>query len=205
MIAFVRTLYLSTRLFRLLGGLVLAFVVGYFVPLVVALAKAGVLALAAAALVDGWMLWRGGGIRARREAPDRFSNGDENPVELVLANDYGFPVRLDVIDEVPVQFQVRDERFGLALGSGEEQRLRYTLRPTERGEYRFGAVIAYAAGPIGLLLRRFRTDADQRVQVVPVVHPDAALRLPRHQQPARRGRRQARPTARADDGVRPDP
>lgn len=169
MITFLRSLYLSTRLFWLLGGLVLAFVVGYVVPPVVALAKAGVLVLAAAAVVDGWMLWRGGGVRARRKAPDRFSNGDENPVGLVLANDYGFPIRLDVIDEVPVQFQVRDERFRLALGAGEEQRLRYTLRPTERGEYHFGAVLAYAAGPVGLLLRRFRTDADQLVRVYPSV------------------------------------
>ncbi|MEP0548366.1 MAG: DUF58 domain-containing protein [Rhodothermales bacterium] len=167
MVRFLRSLYLSTRLFWLLGGLVLGFVVGFFVPWVTALAKGGVLALAAASLVDAWMLWRSGGIRARREAPDRFSNGDENPVDLVLANDYGFPVRLDVIDEVPVQFQVRDERFGLALGAGEERRFRYTLRPTERGEYHFGAVLAYAAGPIGLLLRRFRAEADQQVQVYP--------------------------------------
>ncbi len=165
---FLRSLYLSERFFWVLGALVLAFVVGYFVPVAFALAKAGALGLGAAAVVDALMLWGGrGGLRAERTAGERFSNGDENPVEVEVENGYGFPVRVTLIDEVPVQFQVRDERFALRVEAGATARLRYTLRPTERGVYHFGAVLAYAAGPIGLLLRRFRADADRRVAVYP--------------------------------------
>ena len=165
---FVRDLFISTRFFWLLGGLVLAFVVSYFVPVLFPLAQVATVALGVAVLLDAWMLWgRGGHVEARRDAPARFSNGDENPVGLELRNDYGFPVRLTVLDEAPVQFQLRNERVPLTLAPGEEQRMTYHVRPTERGEYHFGSVLAYAAGPIGLALRRFRADADQMVQVYP--------------------------------------
>ena len=74
-----------------------------------------------------------------------------------------------MIDEVPVQFQVRDNGFVTALSPGEEKTLRYTLRPTERGAYRFGVLNLYAASPLRLALRRFRTAEEGEAAVYPSI------------------------------------
>jgi uncharacterized protein (DUF58 family) len=45
--------------------------------------------------------------------------------------------------------------------------LKYTLRPTRRGEYSFGAVNVFAETPLGLVQRRFRFDEAVTVPVYP--------------------------------------
>ena len=76
-----------------------------------------------------------------RMIPERLSNGDENPVHLQLQNRYPFSVKLEVIDELPMQFQKRDFSIKLQLKPGENRLLNYHLRPVERGEYQFGNVL----------------------------------------------------------------
>jgi len=48
------------------------------------------------------------GIKANRALPQKFSNGDDNPVYVNMENNYSFDVDLKLIDEIPVQFQRRD-------------------------------------------------------------------------------------------------
>jgi len=88
---------------------------------------------------------------------------------LTVRNAYRFKVRARVIDEVPVQFQVRDNGFVVLLAPGAEKILRYTLRPTERGAYAFGHVNLFAESSLGLLLRRFRTGAEAEAAVYPSI------------------------------------
>ena len=67
------------------------------------------LLLALAIAMDGLLLFaKRKGISARREAADRFSVGDPNKVAIHLRNHYVFPVRVSVIDELPIQFQERN-------------------------------------------------------------------------------------------------
>jgi len=107
------------------------------------------------------------GLRAARELPERLSNGDENPVTLRLQNAYPFPVSTVVIDEFPVQFQLRDTVFTCKVPAGGENTIRYTLRPTKRGAYGFGVINVYVRGPIGLLSRRYKAGVPIEVPVYP--------------------------------------
>lgn len=119
-------------------------------------------------LLDVLLLYRlSGGIVAKRETPDKLSNGDANAVSIYLENRYGFAVRLEVIDEIPFQFQKRDLLFRSQLASGERQILRYELRPTKRGEYEFGAVNVFVISFLGLIKRRFRFSEGKTVPVYP--------------------------------------
>jgi uncharacterized protein (DUF58 family) len=118
--------------------------------------------------VDGIMLFRPKkGIFARREVPERLSNGDDNPLSIYLENHYDFPARIQIIDEIPFQFQKRDLMFKTTLGVTETQILAYNLRPTKRGEYSFGAVNVYVKSPIGLLKRRYQFSQDKMIAVYP--------------------------------------
>jgi len=155
-------------LFIALGGVTVLFVLAYIVPALLGVARIALVALAGLVAVDLFLLYRARrGVRASREAPEKLSNGDENEIRVHLENYYRFPIRASVVDELPFQFQKRDAEFELAIPSGERKILSYSIRPTERGEYTFGAVHVYVAGPIGLVRRRFSFAQDQMAPVYP--------------------------------------
>jgi uncharacterized protein (DUF58 family) len=53
------------------------------------------------------------------------------------------------------------------LSSHNKHKISYNLRPTERGDYTFGALNIFTASPIGLVQRRFQFDEQQTVPVYP--------------------------------------
>ena len=102
------------------------------------------------------------GINGSRILPEKFSNGDQNPIQLSIENFYTFPIFINIIDEIPQQFQVRNFSILKKLEASSKFELQYELRPTERGEYHFGKLNIYASSIFGLISRRF-TFNDQAV------------------------------------------
>jgi uncharacterized protein (DUF58 family) len=107
------------------------------------------------------------GLHGNRKTPEKLSNGDDNEIRLSLENFYPFVARLNIIDEIPHQFQRRDLNFELSLKPGESKIIKYYLRPVKRGEYSFGAVNVFVSSRIGFFSRRFRFSADALVPVYP--------------------------------------
>lgn len=167
-VIFFRSLYLSRRLFVVLSVLVGCSVLGYFWPVLVAVVRAVLPAVALLLAVDVLFLYRTrDGVVARREVPARLSNGDDNEILVRLENRYPFVLHAEVIEELPVQLQVRDARLRLRTAPGEARVLRYTVRPVERGSYEFGVVNVYASTPLGLASRRYRAGEGRQVPVYP--------------------------------------
>ena len=106
-------------------------------------------------------------IFAKRSMADRFSNGDENEVRLDIENRYGFATTLQIIDEIPHQFQRRDVLFNLALQAKTQKHIIYHLTPTKRGAYSFGQIQVFAASPIHFFTRKFTLDRAVDVPVYP--------------------------------------
>ncbi|HEX4956679.1 MAG: DUF58 domain-containing protein [Chitinophagaceae bacterium] len=102
-----------------------------------------------------------------RRLPERFSNGDENDVTLIITNQYPFTIHAEVIDELPVQFQKRDFSLKEKWKPGEEKELHYKLRPVERGAYYFGNLYVYVRSLFGLVERRFTHTEGAMVPVYP--------------------------------------
>lgn len=107
------------------------------------------------------------GLFAARTHAERLSNGDDNPIRIDIQNFYEFQVRVEVIDEIPHQFQRRDILFFAKLVAGGSRIIRYNLKPLKRGEYEFGSINVYASSPIGMVKRRFRFDERKIVPVYP--------------------------------------
>lgn len=129
---------------------------------------AALLVLLALLLVaDIAMLWTRRGFTATRQCDMRFSNGDDNPVVIEAENSYPFPIKLNIIDEIPHIFQRRDINFGIRLKAGENGTVSYMLRPTKRGVYNFGHIRAFVVSPIGLVQRRFTCGEPIDVAVYP--------------------------------------
>ena len=104
---------------------------------------------------------------AKRIMADRFSNGDDNKVEVQVKNTMSFNVQMEVIDELPEQFQMRDWVLRESFGPNEQKNIVYHLRPVERGEYHFGRLIIYVKSLLGLMRRRVNIDAEEMVPVYP--------------------------------------
>ncbi len=103
----------------------------------------------------------------KRKVPERFSNGDENKVLLIIQNNYSFTVKTEIIDELPIQFQNRNFSIMQLLKAGEEKEVTYFLRPVERGAYYFGKLHVYIQSLLGLVEKRFTVDVDTMVPVYP--------------------------------------
>lgn len=118
--------------------------------------------------LDIYILYRNKyGIEAQRLTSKRLSNGDENPIQIEVKNNYGFGVKLRVIDEIPFQFQLRDKDFRLFLNPAAVKSIHYNLRPTKRGEYDFGFIRVYVGSPLCLVNKRYNFDGAQILPVYP--------------------------------------
>ena len=95
-------------------------------------------------------------VLVRRSLPEKLSNGDLNKVAIYITNNHFFKLWVEIIDEIPVKFQIRDFTVRMVLKPGEEQIINYSLIPKERGEYVFGFTNAYLSTPIRLWSRRIK-------------------------------------------------
>lgn len=165
---FIRSLYFTNRFYLSLAGLVCLFVLAFFLPLLLILAKIAFGVLVVLTLADLLLLFSNrSGFFASRSMQEKLSNGSDNDVYLYLENKYTFAVHTKVIDELPFQFQERDSLFRAAIGKGRTQIIHYTVRPTKRGSYQFGAINVYVLSALQLIKRRYRFGQDQEVPVYP--------------------------------------
>ncbi len=109
------------------------------------------------------------GITARRILPDKFSNSDQNPVPITINNTYAFKTFIEVVDELPVQFQKRDFIHKTVLQPNQVYDYEYMVRPVDRGEYFFGHLNIFASSALKIVKRRFRFQKHQMVMVYPSI------------------------------------
>lgn len=162
-----RRIYLDQRFFLAMTALVLLFIIGQYLNLVFLLAKITTLLFIVAVLLDFVLLFGDENISAQRKTPSRLSNGDENMLWITIEQNYNFPVELEIIDEIPHQFQKRDFMVKKKLEAKQKYKFSYTMRPTQRGEYSFGALNIYAISPIHLIKKRYSFDQGKMVAVYP--------------------------------------
>jgi len=151
-----KRLYLEQNFFYALITIITLFIVSYLIPSLFGVTKVLLLSLFILTFLDFIILFfTKKGVQAKRILPEKFSNGDENTIEIHLKNYYTFKISTKIIDEIPYQFQVRDFLIKRNIKASSNKAFKYELRPTERGEYWFGKLIVYAQSPLKLISRRF--------------------------------------------------
>ena len=144
------------------------FVLSFVFPRLFNIVKLLLLLLATITILDAIILFAGKrGVVGKRILPEKLSNGDLNAIQLEIYNYYTFSVNITIIDEIPEQFQVRDFNILRKLDASSTSRLKYQLRPVERGEYHFGRLNIYVTSVFGLIARRFVTNEDAMVPTYP--------------------------------------
>ncbi len=163
-----KSFHLNNIVYYIGGIAAVVFVLSYFQPALYRIGGLLLLLLLVAILIDMLLVYsKKNGIMAERIAGDRFSIGDENKVVLTLHNNYGFPVRTSLIDELPFQFQERKWMRKAKLERDKPHQLEYHLRPTTRGEYAFGNINLFVHAPLQLVKRHYIFPAEHVVKVYP--------------------------------------
>jgi uncharacterized protein (DUF58 family) len=167
---YLHEIYLPTRFFVAATGLGSFYVVAFFMPNLEAAASAALAVFGAIIALDLLLLYAGNiRMQSHRQMPKFFSLGDDNNVKIRLQHSFPMPLRLDVIDEQPVQLQKRDFELSLWLSGGEERILNYTITPQNRGEYKFQDLHVFVRTFLGLVQRRITNTEPSVVPVYPSV------------------------------------
>ncbi len=164
---FFKHTYLTFRFFLIAMAFVALFILAYIYPGLLSLVTALFFVALGLVVVDLILLFKQKGISASRLLPEKLSNGDDNPIALTLQNNYNFKTDVQLIDELPFQYQKRDFEISVHLNKHDQKKINYTLRPLERGEYYFGNLNIYVNSPIGLVTRRFQFAKDVMVPNYP--------------------------------------
>jgi len=165
---FIKSLYLEREFFFAYAMIIILFIVSFLVPAIFEISKILMLILLVFTFLDVLILYSAKkGISAKRICPDKLSNGDENPIIIELKNHYTLAIKVNIVDEIPIQFQKRDFKIIRKLKPTSQDSFQYSLRPTERGEFWFGKLIVYVQSPIRLISRRFNLSEKQMVPSYP--------------------------------------
>ncbi|HZH70211.1 MAG TPA: DUF58 domain-containing protein [Flavobacteriaceae bacterium] len=165
---FLKNLYLEKRFFTVLLVIAILFVTAFFFENLFWLAQFLFYGFLIVTLLDIWLLFRNKkGISASRKLPEKLSNGDENVIEIHLINHNSFTATLKIIDELPVQWQIRDFLITSEIEPSEEKTLSYTVIPTERGEHHFGNLNIFSKSKLQFVSRRQQFDVAAMVPNYP--------------------------------------
>jgi len=167
---FLKYLFLNINTFKFLTGITILFIVAQFYNPLFLVAQIALLTFLVCFCIDAFIVFKPKkGIEAQRIVAPKLSNGSNNSIKLFIESFFPYPIKCFVVDEVPHQFQVRDINFETTIETLQTKQLQYVLRPTERGDYNFGAINIYVFGRLGLVMRKFVFDANRNVPVYPSI------------------------------------
>lgn len=167
MFKLIKSLYTTARLFYAVTLIALLFLISNWVEGLFAITWLLVFLLFLLILMEAIMLFKNSAFKATRILPEKFSNSDENEVFLKIENHYSFLIYINLIDELPVQFQKRDFLIKTQAKAQDKKTLSYIVKPVDRGEYIFGNLNCFVSSPIRLISRRFIFNKEQMVKVYP--------------------------------------
>ena len=168
---FFRSLLLGKRIQYGIGAIVVLFAAAFAFEFLLPIAKAVLLVFVAMCIVDVLLVHHPRmKFQAERRTPEYLSLGSINPVYVSI--DYSSPIdlRVELIDELPYQFQERNmsHRFSLSRSQARHE-LKYTIRPTERGEHHFGHINLIVRSYLDLFARRVSVDLAETLHVLPSI------------------------------------
>jgi len=165
-----RNLYLGSRFFYFFAGIILMFIVGFKYYALFILGKVFLVVFTCFVGLDiFWLFQKSNSVIAARQLPKLFSLADENKITIALQNNAARKLSVEVVDELPFQFQVRDHSLHVDLQQGEARAMEYHLKPFKRGEYHFGNLNLFISSILGLVSRRVVVPAEAMIPVYPSI------------------------------------
>lgn len=106
---------------------------------------------------------------AERSHSNLLSLGDKNKIHIRIRNKSNYKFNLKIIDELPVQLQIRDFAMYMEIDKKESRNLEYEIFPTSRGKYLFGNIHIYIHSRLGLVSRKISFETESEIAVYPSI------------------------------------
>lgn len=165
---FWKNIFLTPLLIYGFLAVAVLYVVSFIYPEFTDIAEIALVAMSVFVVIDLILLLTSKkGLTGKRILNEKLSNSDNNEVKIQLRNHYGFRIRYNLLEELPVQFQIFDFNMSGLLSPNKEVDLKYNLKPNERGVYKFGNTNGFVQSPIGLLQRRVILKTQAEIKVYP--------------------------------------
>jgi uncharacterized protein (DUF58 family) len=162
------SVFFGKRFYRFMAVIIFLFVVSYGISFFFNIAVLALALFLLAAFLDYLLLFaKQNPVAVQRILPDKLSNGDENTIQWQIKNNYPFRARLQLLDEFPEPWQIRDFGIRTRLEPDEKTSLGYIVRPKERGEFFFGDLHLFIKTPLQLIIRRKTFSAKESIRVFP--------------------------------------
>ena len=162
--------YLSNRFFAVIAVVIVVSVLGFWAPFLFYLAVILLTAAVGAVAYDAYLLYVAvTRVTATRSTPKVLSLGDVMNIRVRVTYRGRQPVRVELIDELPADLQIRDHRIPFELAPGDEKELIYPIRPMTRGEYEFGNINLFLTTKLNMAERRIEIPQEQVVPVYPSI------------------------------------
>jgi uncharacterized protein (DUF58 family) len=166
-----KNLYFKNRLFILLAGIIVVFILGYSLPFLLIVGKICLIVFILLIAYDYYKIKKAASdiIISRSVAP-KLSLSDETVIKYLASNTSKQSVLCNILDDLPEQLQIRDFNQYIVLSPEEDKKLYLNIRPIKRGEYHFGNINVYISTPnLSLLEYRCIVSKEQTVKVIPSV------------------------------------
>ena len=165
---YIGDLFLMQRFYIAIASIIALFLFAFYIPVLEQIAFLILVVFLLFCIIDYSILFfTKKSVYAIRMTGHRFSNGDENLIEILVKNDLRFPAHITVIDELPEQLQIRNWKRNLNLKSQQQAKIQWKLKPLQRGEYNFGNIHLFVSSSLKLLCRRFTIEANVTIPVYP--------------------------------------
>jgi uncharacterized protein (DUF58 family) len=163
-------IYIGPRFFYVCAAIIVCFILAMPFPFLEAIAWIAVMVLVLAVLYELYILfftpWQ---IKGIRKTSKRFSLGDANVVQLKIQYRGNQIMHVELLDETPEQFQIRNMQFETKMQPNDHSDFEYTVRPVKRGEYYFGELKAFVSFGQAFIMRRLSLAPSQMVPTYPSV------------------------------------
>lgn len=102
-----------------------------------------------------------------RVCEEKFSLGTDNEVAVKVRNNSGYQLVLELKDEVPAFFKIKDSIVKIKAVPHSESEGRYSVLPEKRGEFRFGLIHCRYRGILRLCTKKGRYNTERKYKVYP--------------------------------------
>lgn len=110
-----------------------------------------------------------GKVSCVREVPAMLPLGDEINIHIQVFNQSGHSLDVELVDELPEQFQKRNFSITTSLQNKQRKEVSYPVKALKRGVYQWGACHVYIQSKLGLLQKRVSYNIPTQGAVYPSI------------------------------------
>lgn len=165
---FIQNTFLTKRFFVVWAIAVILFILSFSLNFLFPLAKLVLIILLAFTFVDYILVQLfEKKIECNRTVPLVLPLGDEQTISIFVKNNQNTIAKIEVVDELPEEFQKRDFSFKFNLSSNEEKTITYNVRALTRGAYKFGNCNIFVSTLLGFIQHKIIFDLKKTTPVYP--------------------------------------